>query len=78
MKVNRVFALLIESGLIYCCTWVCLTSGKVDTHKRSHYTVADFILGLDVQQLAFSGLHRHGAFFSEYCTCVPSTHCLWH
>ena len=27
VRVDRVFALLIESGLIYCCIWVCPTSG---------------------------------------------------
>jgi hypothetical protein len=29
VRVDRVFALLIESGLIYCCIWVCPTSGVV-------------------------------------------------
>jgi sterol desaturase/sphingolipid hydroxylase (fatty acid hydroxylase superfamily) len=26
VRVDRVFALLIESGFIYCCIWVCPTS----------------------------------------------------
>ena len=26
MRVDRVFALLIESGFIYCCIWVCPTA----------------------------------------------------
>ena len=24
MKVEKVFALLIESGFVYCCLWVCI------------------------------------------------------
>ena len=30
MRVDRVFALLIESGLIYCCVWVRPTSRRVN------------------------------------------------
>jgi hypothetical protein len=29
VRVDRIFALLIESGLIYCIVWVCLTSAGV-------------------------------------------------
>ena len=29
LRLERVFALLIESGFIYCCIWVCPNSGGV-------------------------------------------------
>ena len=34
MKIERVFALLIESGVIYCCVWVC---PEISSQKGSPY-----------------------------------------
>jgi hypothetical protein len=47
VKIERVFALLMESSLIYCCIWVCPTSRGV---LADGFTTLfqGFILDLDV------------------------------
>ena len=45
LRLERVFALLIESGFIYCCIWVCPTSGGVAA-ERFDYTILDLIYDL--------------------------------
>ena len=71
LRFNRVFSLLIESGLIYCCIWVGPTSRSVNTRRRVHYTIADCILVRDGWPVARSRLHRRSVYLSEYCTGVP-------
>jgi len=55
LRVDRVFSLLIKSGLIYCCIWVC-TSRSVDARRRVHFTIAAFILVCDGWPVARSRL----------------------
>ena len=66
MRVDRVFALLIESGLIYCCVWVCPTSGSLNACSRIHCTISDFILDFDIRRDTFPWLYRHSLCLSEY------------
>ena len=83
MRVDRVFALLIESGFIYCCIWVCPTSRSVDA-QRSGFTAQLQILYLisAFQVLPDPGFTVMDAvllFISvSTATCVPSTHSLEH
>ena len=51
MRVEKVFALLIESGFVYCCLWVCSISeqtGLLRTHllTSTYYHTAAQILYL--------------------------------
>jgi hypothetical protein len=68
VRVDRVFALLIESGFIYCCIWVCPTYSC----RRTHCAVADFIFDLDFRRVASTRVYYHSLYLSEYCTCVSS------
>ncbi|KAH8991857.1 hypothetical protein EDB86DRAFT_2933376 [Lactarius hatsudake] len=44
VRVDRVFALLIESGFIYCCLWVCPAPISVYACRRAHCAISDCIL----------------------------------
>jgi hypothetical protein len=46
LRLERVFALLLESGFIYCCIWVCPTSGGVPA-EGFNYTISDLLYDLD-------------------------------
>ncbi|KAF8264776.1 hypothetical protein EI94DRAFT_1787843 [Lactarius quietus] len=36
VRTDRIFALFIESGLIYCCIWVCPTSRSVNARGKGY------------------------------------------
>jgi len=46
VRVDRVFALLIESGLIYCCTWILYWISKSTGLPNPGFTVIAFYSGL--------------------------------
>jgi hypothetical protein len=58
VRVDRVFALLIESGFIYCCIWVCPTYSC----RRTHCAVADFIFDLDFRRVASTRVYYHSLY----------------
>ena len=61
MRVDRVFALLIESGFVYCCIWVSPTFRSFDDH-RSHalsqilYAISAFGVIPDPGFIAMAGV----------------------
>ncbi|KAH9026224.1 hypothetical protein EDB84DRAFT_1677720 [Lactarius hengduanensis] len=44
MRVDRVFALLIESGFLYCCLWIVYLISALDVIPPPGFTVMDDIL----------------------------------
>jgi hypothetical protein len=48
MRVEKVFALLIESGFVYCCLWVCIRADWCNslTYALTYYHTAPQILYL--------------------------------
>lgn len=62
IRVEKVFALLIESGFVYCCLWVGIKSAErvYTCREGAHYIDADFIPRFGVPCVPRAGLHGHG------------------
>jgi hypothetical protein len=79
VRVDRVFALLIESGFIYCCIWVCpmliLAEGFTEL-LQILYVISAFQGLSDIGFVVIDSVLLCQFISVSFATCGPSTHFL--